>query len=244
MIQNLIKESVLWSIARGFSLPQNPVERVNELSFLKSLLQQLQIDCVLDVGANRGQFAQELRKIGYQGRIVSFEPLRAEFQTMSKLMQGDKNWLGFNMAMGDADEQKDIIISGNTLYTSFLEPAFETQHIESQNVQVRRLDTFLPEVLPELQASRVFLKMDTQGYDLRVFAGASGVKGCIRGIESELSIQPIYQDMPHYLEALRVYEAAGFELFNLSVVNRIESGGLLELNCFMRRPEQTVSTSQ
>jgi hypothetical protein len=77
--------------------------------------------------------------------------------------------------------------------------------------------------------------MDTQGYDLEVFRGASGIISKILGIQSELSIQPIYRDMPHYLEALEAYESAGFELFNLSVVNRVDTGGLLEMNCFMRR---------
>lgn len=76
--------------------------------------------------------------------------------------------------------------------------------------------------------------MDTQGYDLEVFRGASGCMEHICGVQSELSLRPLYKGMPHYLEALAAYEAAGFELFNLSVVTRLGDGALVELNCFMR----------
>ena len=77
--------------------------------------------------------------------------------------------------------------------------------------------------------------MDTQGYDVEVFRGASGCIGDVRGLQSELSVQPMYQGMPHYVEALDVYRTAGFDLHNLSVVNRTADGGFVELNCFMRR---------
>lgn len=44
-------------------------------SCLRSMLRLHQIDLVLDVGANRGQFARLVRRLGYAGEIVSFEPL-------------------------------------------------------------------------------------------------------------------------------------------------------------------------
>jgi hypothetical protein len=89
--------------------------------------------------------------------------------------------------------------------------------------------------LSDVQSSRIFLKMDTQGYDLEVFSGATGALDRVLGLQSELSVRPLYEGMPHYIQSLETYQSAGFDLYNLSVVNRIETGGLLELNCFMRR---------
>jgi hypothetical protein len=73
--------------------------------------------------------------------------------------------------------------------------------------------------------SSPFLKMNTQGYDLEVFKGTAGCMDKIRGIQSELSVQPLYKNMPHFLEALDAYAAAGFDPYNLSVVNRVSDGG-------------------
>jgi FkbM family methyltransferase len=246
MIRALAKNFVLWSIARGFGLPQPPIDRINELMFLRDLLAQLKIDCVLDVGANRGQFAGELRKIGYSGPIVSFEPVSTEFRAMRERFRKDSRWTGHQIALGSRDESRDIMIPRLTVMSSFLEPVATKESplhhlghwpggLMRETVEIRRLDGLLPSILPEPSVSRIFLKMDTQGYDLEVFRGASGSLGKIQGIQSELSVQPIYKGMPHYLEALEAYEAAGFDLFNLSVVSRIDNGGLLELNCFMRR---------
>lgn len=83
--------------------------------------------------------------------------------------------------------------------------------------------------------TRTFLKLDTQGYDLRVFEGAAGCINWVRGLETELSVRPRYEGMPGYLEALSAYGESGFELSHLSVVARGPEDELCELNCFMRR---------
>ena len=42
-----------------------------------NVLRKNKSDCILDVGANTGQYGESLRKLGYQGWIVSFEPVKA-----------------------------------------------------------------------------------------------------------------------------------------------------------------------
>jgi FkbM family methyltransferase len=236
-VQNLVKEFVLWSISKGLHLPQPPIDRVSELVFLRELLGQLEIDCVLDVGANRGQFAGELRKIGYAGPIISFEPVSTEFRAMQEKFRKDSKWRGHQIALGSTDESRSINIPNLTVLSSFLESITAEQNCRTETIEIRRLDGLLPSILADLDVSRVYLKMDTQGFDLEVFKGASGCVEKIQGIQSELSVQPLYKNMPRYLEALQIYEDAGFDLYNLSVVNRTDTGGLLELNCFMRRSE-------
>jgi hypothetical protein len=100
---------------------------------------------------------------------------------------------------------------------------------------VSRLDELFPSLMVNAAAAKVFLKMDTQGYDLHVFEGAAGCISQIRGLVSEISVRPLYKDQPHYLESLVTYEQAGFDLYHLSVVNRETGGGLQELNAYLMR---------
>jgi hypothetical protein len=119
--------------------------------------------------------------------------------------------------------------------SSFLDSVDKGEKVTTHEVSMRRLDSMFASIVEGIDDPRVFLKIDTQGYDVEVFKGASGCIANVRGLQSELSVQPVYMEMPHYLEALEAYEAAGFDLHNLSVVNRVPNGGLLELNCFMKR---------
>src|SRR5476649_785985 len=56
------------------------------------LMDALGIDLVLDIGANEGQFGQQLRRCGYGGRIVSFEPVEDVHATLSAAASGDRLW--------------------------------------------------------------------------------------------------------------------------------------------------------
>lgn len=241
MNRNLMKSLAQWGIAHGMPLPHAPWERVSELWFLRDLLLELEVDCVLDVGANRGQFALELRGIGYAGRIVSFEPIASEFEALRTAFSKDTRWHGLNLALGSTDEVKTLTIPRLSVLSSLLDSRVEEPNARVEQVVVRRLDGLFAEALAGAACRRVFLKMDTQGFDLEVFRGAAGCLDRICGLQSELSIQPLYRRMPHYLEALSAYEAAGFELHNLSVVGRAPDHGLIELNGLMRRRATALS---
>lgn len=230
-----LKKMAVSLMTKGISPPERSFERLYELIHLKQLLSALNINCVIDVGANRGGFVDDIRTIGYRGRLISFEPLQKEFEYISHRFSSDSNWQGYQMALGKEKKFMKIHVYEESVYSSFLESSNNEKEIGYQEVQVNRLDDIFPALVQGIETPKVFLKMDTQGFDLEVFNGASGCLDYIKGIQSEISIQSIYKGMPHYLEALQVYESAGFELFNISTVSRMENGGLIELNCFMKR---------
>ena len=58
----------------GFDLVRIPHPYTLE-HHLQRLIRSLRIDCLLDVGAERGNYAAKLREFGYQGQIFSFEPV-------------------------------------------------------------------------------------------------------------------------------------------------------------------------
>ena len=72
----------------------------HQLAYLSKVLQSLRTDCVLDVGANAGQFALQLRSLGYTGLILSFEPDPQVFKELKQHSDGDARWHAFNLALG------------------------------------------------------------------------------------------------------------------------------------------------
>ena len=88
---------------------------------LMRLFQQLDINCVLDVGANHGQYACLLREWGYRGDIVSFEPVPEVFESLQRTMAGDARWRGHPWALGEANDELEIHVArGDARASSFL----------------------------------------------------------------------------------------------------------------------------
>jgi FkbM family methyltransferase len=233
---SLLKRVAMAATAAHAPFPEAALDRFVELNRLKRLLEALHVNCVLDVGANRGQFAEEVRGIGYRGRIASFEPLQQEFAQLTRRFRHDDQWRGFPFALGTAPSRTTInVVPGLTVLSSLLKPRRAAPGMHTQPVEVRRLDAVLQSATDGVQRPRVLLKMDTQGYDLNVFEGSRGCLDHIVALQSELSVAPLYEGMPHYLDALRAYEQAGFSLYHLALVTRTLEGGIQELNCLMKK---------
>jgi FkbM family methyltransferase len=207
------------------------------------LLRRYRVNCVLDVGANRGQYGRRLRRIGFQGHIVSFEPVAATFAELQEAAAADPRWTAYPYALGREDATASMNVVPGTL--SSLLPATEfgsaryarLREPSAEEVHVRRLDGILDEVLAHVPAPRPYLKLDTQGFDLEAFAGLGDRVGEIVAMQSEVSVVEIYAGMPPMAQALEAYQAAGFEITALFPVSReAETGRVLEFDCVMVRP--------
>lgn len=212
---------------------------------LRILFAEMEIDLVLDVGGNNGGFGRMIRESGYGGHIVSFEPVRKCFETISRLADADGRWLAFNYALGSEETELEINVPCSDDFSSFLEVSDYARGVwkedfaavNKEKVKVNKLDNVFADIVESLPGvSKVFLKMDTQGYDLEVIKGAEHVLGGIGALQSEVSILPIYKDMPDYLESLTLFREKGFELTGLYPVSRNkENLVLVEMDCVMRR---------
>lgn len=208
-------------------------------SHLFNLIDQYLIDVVIDVGANHGQFGKLLRSIGYQGEILSFEPTKKSFEILSEASGTDGRWKVYPLALGDKKKSEKINVFASSDFNSLLHPNHMGQatfnsklkklHTESINIET------LNNVLTQhaLRGKRIFLKMDTQGYDLNVFKGASKYYSSISCLLSEISFQSIYQKMPGYHETIGFYESKGFSVSGLYPVSRQKDGSMIEMDCFM-----------
>jgi FkbM family methyltransferase len=182
-------------------------------------LDRFNVDQVFDIGANTGQFASELRSVGYKGRIVSFEPLLDAHRMLSESSARDSNWIVHQRgAIGDYDGEIELNISGNSVSSSVL-PMMDTHssaamgsaYIDTEKVPIARLDSVAPEYLSA--SSRPFIKIDTQGFEWQVLDGATNILRRAKGVLCELSLLPLYEGQRLWKEMIERLEAEGFTLW-------------------------------
>jgi FkbM family methyltransferase len=245
-----------WIVARRDASPQaEPLLEKQVMQLLGArhiawLLEHYRVDCVLDVGANTGQYGQSLRRNGYQGHIVSFEPVPQFVEAVEKASADDDKWNVQPVGLGSVEGAVPIrvqrsfssVLSSSDYGKRRFDTLREFADSEQIEVPVHRLDNVLDEVLAPIVASgvahpRLYLKMDTQGFDLEVFRGLGDRVSDVVAMQSEIALLLIYDDMPRMPEALAAYEAAGFEITGLYPVSVEPDGRIIEYDCVMVRAE-------
>jgi FkbM family methyltransferase len=204
------------------------------------LMAEERISLAIDVGANSGQWARELRSAGYRGRIVSFEPGAEAFAKLEKAAAADQLWDCRRLAIGARAGTAPLHVSGNSVSSSLLrhsdrQLAAEPRSavVSTETVELRRLDEL--EGLANAD-DRILLKADVEGGELDVLAGAVGLLGRTRLLELELSAIALHDHQPLLGEVVHWCEEAGFGLTGFEVSFRDHgTGDLFSGNGFFRR---------
>jgi FkbM family methyltransferase len=236
MLLQLIKTITYALIGWGLPVPELALSRLPEYARIKRLLDELGINCVIDVGANQGQTVKLFRGLGFKGYIYSFEPQPHVYSILERACRQDRKWRGFQLALGDATGSLPLKVNPESNeMSSLLNLHRQPQWVAEETVAVASLDSLFPSLVKPIAEPRLFLKIDTEGYDLNVFRGATRALPHILALQVELFVEPVFEHAPHYLDALAEFEQAGFELDNLSLVSRTGAGELMCLNALMKR---------
>ena len=137
-----------------------------------------------------------------------------------------------------SEDNHEVVIKINpesNEMSSLLNLRHPPPEMAEETVQVVPLDSLFTSLMKPIAEPRILLKIDTEGYDLQVFRGATRALPHILALQAELFVEPVFDHAPHYLEALAEFEQAGFELDHLSLVSRTERGDLMTMNALMKR---------
>lgn len=185
-----------------------------------TIINNYQINILLDIGANTGQYATKMRNLGYLGKIISFEPVQEAFQILAKSAKKDKNWVVKNYALGDKDTTGIINVSGSSDNSSILEmlpvhseSSKDLKYVGQQEIEIKKTDTIFSSFVKD--EDNVMLKIDTQGFEKNVIDGALKSLKKIKIIQLEMSIVPLYENEILYREMITYLEYLGFQLYSL-----------------------------
>jgi FkbM family methyltransferase len=191
------------------------------LDRLYEAFQHFEINTVLDVGANAGQFSQGLRHAGYRERIISFEPLSDAHWLLSKQALKDPFWVIHPRgALGDQDGESIINISRNSVSSSILDmneshsnAAQGSEYTGSESITIQKLDSIADQYLSS--NDKTFLKIDTQGFEPQVLDGAFNALQNIQGVLLETSLIELYKGQLLWRDIIDRLEKEGFTIWSI-----------------------------
>lgn len=178
------------------------------------------VDVVLDVGANAGQFGNQLRRAGYAGRIVSVEPLRSAYDELAKHICSDPNWRAERAAVSRTAGALTMNVSANSVSSSALPildrhtaAAPESSYVGHEVVTATTVDDLVER--HRIDPASALLKMDVQGYEMAVLEGAAATLSEFAMVRTELSLVPLYQGQALLPDVMQLLASHDLELWSL-----------------------------
>jgi FkbM family methyltransferase len=174
------------------------------------------IRTVIDVGANEGQFAREVRAALPGTAIYSFEPLPDVFSTLQAWTKTQRDVRAFNVALGETDATMEFRICVEHHYSSSLlrstplnDATFpQTKNQTTAKVPVRTLDGWIEEQGLALEPE-LLIKLDVQGYEDRVIAGGAHTFGRAAACILEVNIDALYEGQARFVDLVGKLDALG-----------------------------------
>jgi FkbM family methyltransferase len=183
-------------------------------------LEQHQVDTVLDIGANVGQFGAALRQAGFAGRIVSLEPLQGAFAALQRRANRDPSWVVQRAAVGAQQGTLTMNVSGNSVSSSALPmldrhavAAPESRYVTTEEVTATTVDALVAE--HQLNPESTLLKIDVQGYEQPVLDGAANTLDRFAAVRTEMSLVALYEGQALFGDLLTQLADHGFDMWLL-----------------------------
>lgn len=156
------------------------------------------VTLLFDVGANTGEFATQVRTAGFDGQIISFEPLCDAHAALSATANGIADWeIAPKAALGARSGTADINVSQNSYSSSLrsmlaahLDAAPELVRVGAETVQILTLDDYIEQRFAG-NVPAFALKLDTQGFEHDVLAGLVRNRSKCISILLELPLIPL-----------------------------------------------------
>lgn len=187
----------------------------HELEFLR----HARIKTVLDIGANTGQFASEVRHVLPEATLHCFEPVPEAYASLRKLCDKDPRLFAYNLALGE--EEKDVLMEVNDFTPSSSVLHMTSTHVRTfpytgrtcqQKVRMACLDSWASQTPLE---PPLLIKLDVQGYEDMVLRGGMNTIKRAAVILTEVSFCELYEGQVLFDELYSTIHGLGFRFMGM-----------------------------
>lgn len=194
-------------------------------------LTDLDIHTIMDIGANKGQFANYISDLFPNSEIHSFEPIPNVFDQMKENTK-HLNVKAYPFALGARNEETEINVNDFSPSSSLLEMSdlhktnfdFAT-NTAKQVIQVRRADEVLD--FSKLKKN-ILTKIDVQGFEDQVILGGEELLKNSKVVICEVSFKELYKDQKLFADIFDMIRSLGFTYMgNYDQVYNNETGAII-----------------
>lgn len=199
---------------------------------------KLPLSTVVDIGANRGQFALAVRAISH-AKVISFEPLPDVATIFQKIFSNDSEVRLHIAAIGDKSEMKLLHLSARDDSSSLLEICAAqtnnfpgTHEVGTLKVEVGTLDRYLTSediIRPSM------LKLDVQGFELQALSGCRSLIENFDYIYCECSFVELYKDQNMAGEVVTYLGSLGFSLAGIYNPSYDRDGNCIQMDSLFKQ---------
>jgi FkbM family methyltransferase len=203
---------------------------------------------IVDIGANRGQFAMMARYLFPQASIISFEPLPVPAGIWREIFCDDPKAILHEKAIAPSIGQVVMNITEQDDSSSLLKPGqkqydlFGTKVARQVSVPAGTLRTFLEG--SQIKAPAL-LKIDVQGFEIEVLRGCRELLRSFHHIYIECSYVELYEGQALISDVIDLLRNSGFRLRGVFNQSEVSGHGAVQADfLFERTPgdEEAEST--
>lgn len=216
----------------------------NESDILSFQIKKINPDLFIDCGANKGGYYQTIKDSGFNKKIILLEPnINLISKYLIQITNNDKNVKIYNLGTGNKNCKKNFYITDdkNSDLSSFKEKTkffdqrfYKTKIKDEESISVRRLDNLLKENKIKKNV-KIFLKVDTQGFDMETLIGLGNKIKQVYLIKIELSVIQLYKNSQKHWEILSYLKKNSFEPIYFLNGQRDKLGRLIEYDGYFLR---------
>ncbi len=207
----------------------------------KLILEHHKIDLVFDVGANIGQYAEDLRQNNFSGRIISFEPTGKAFAKLQAAAASDANWECHRLALGSENTTAQMDVAELDFTSSLLPVSSELARMvpgsaakSTETVEVKTLDGLFDSLIKN--AKRPMLKIDAQGYEEEILKGSRNVISRMELVQLEMSLATLYSGEMLMPEMMEFMAELGFKpVWYQPGFSDVKTGYLKQIDCIFAK---------
>ena len=205
-----------------FNLQVNKITLSNNFYYhIVQTLKYYDIDLVIDIGANEGQFAKKIIDYGFRNKIISFEPIKNVNKILRYNSKNHQNWIvSKSFGFGNLNQTQFINVSKNSVSSSILE--INKKHLQAQpdartigkeKIRLITLNSYLNKY--KFKNKSIFIKIDTQGYEKKIILGAKKVLNRVTGLMIEVSISKVYKKEADYMAIINLMKKLDFYVWSI-----------------------------